>query len=368
MKIGFIYTKFLPLGSSASVHGYQVAKHLKEQGHELYTLGLGANELTTDFPKSISGILKFIRTIDVVYIRINPWLYNDWFSLLKLISFGKIKVIWELNAPVEEVLASYQGSELPRKVKAWIRKQNKKRRFFARFCDGAVSVSKIMDQYASEELEIRQHCAVSNGSDTELFSSASSQSDHILHDTLKDKFVVIWAGNALVPWQGIGMIRQLATEFSSQEDVVFVTVSNQAVYVDSVAENIICLSEVKYTQLPELLSLADVALCVYENYNWSPYGFYGSPLKLYDYMSMGLPVIASSMGQITDVVIDGENGFLTDNDLSEMGKVIQSLKDNALDGKKVGEAARQTVIDKHQWAAKVKTISDFINTCAKGNK
>jgi glycosyltransferase involved in cell wall biosynthesis len=38
--------------------------------------------------------------------------------------------------------------------------------------------------------------------------------------------------------------------------------------------------------------------------------FYFSPLKLFEYLAMGKPVVASDVGQISEVIRDGDNGVL----------------------------------------------------------
>ena len=54
------------------------------------------------------------------------------------------------------------------------------------------------------------------------------------------------------------------------------------------------------------------------------------PIKIYEYMSMGLPTVASAVGEVSDLIKDGVNGFLVkpedENDLEKtLGYIIQNL-------------------------------------------
>src|SRR5688572_17486018 len=58
--------------------------------------------------------------------------------------------------------------------------------------------------------------------------------------------------------------------------------------------------------VPELLASMDVAVAPYPLLS----NFYFSPLKLYEYMAAGLPIVASRIGQVEEVIQHGETGML----------------------------------------------------------
>lgn len=366
MKVGVIYTKFYPLGSSASAHGYYLFSNLKNMGHELHTLGMGPNEITTDHPKSIKGLWQFFRSIEVIYIRINPWLWNDWFSLLKLLSFGRIRVIWEVNAPVEEVLGGW-GENAPAGVLKWIRRQNFKRKLLSRFCDGTISVSTALQQYCEKQLLAGKNTTIPNGSAYRFFkrSPLAGLKSYPLQEICKDKFVVVWAGNNAFAWQGTNIMMDVAARMAEEDkDVVFITFSNLSVYNDRVLPNVYSFGEVRSNLLPGFLSFAHVGLCLYKDYSWSPIGFYNSPLKLYDYLSMELIVIGTKMGQIADVLEDGRTGFFTSNDVDDVISKIRHARDAYPSLEPMRAAARQLVVEKYNWENVAGETGKFIEACA----
>lgn len=78
--------------------------------------------------------------------------------------------------------------------------------------------------------------------------------------------------------------------------------------------------------------------------------FFGSPTKLFEYLSMSKPVIASRLGQIADVIHDGENGLLIEpGDASALAGAIERLaRDESFRGR-LGTAGRQTVVERYTW-------------------
>ncbi|MFZ5552663.1 MAG: glycosyltransferase family 4 protein [Bacteroidota bacterium] len=69
-------------------------------------------------------------------------------------------------------------------------------------------------------------------------------------------------------------------------------------------------------------------------------------LKGLQYMAMGIPTIMSPVGVNTDIITDGENGFLASGD-EEWQKKLKQLIDSTELRVKMGEKARQTVIEKY---------------------
>jgi glycosyltransferase involved in cell wall biosynthesis len=54
--------------------------------------------------------------------------------------------------------------------------------------------------------------------------------------------------------------------------------------------------------------------------------FYFSPLKIYEYMAAGLPVIASDIGQISELIEDKVNGLLVPpDDLNALTGCLEEL-------------------------------------------
>jgi glycosyltransferase involved in cell wall biosynthesis len=63
-------------------------------------------------------------------------------------------------------------------------------------------------------------------------------------------------------------------------------------------------------------------------------------------MSAGVPVIASKVGGLPEVIHQGENGILVDNQPDAIAAAIRQVLDNLTMAKIIGTAGRQTIIGK----------------------
>jgi glycosyltransferase involved in cell wall biosynthesis len=104
---------------------------------------------------------------------------------------------------------------------------------------------------------------------------------------------------------------------------------------------------VAHAEVPRLLAAADIAVVPYppmETDLWL------SPLKLFEYMASGKAVIASAVGQLTDVVHDGRNGLLVPpGDVPAMTAALLRLVGDPALRSQLGQQARQDAVQKHSW-------------------
>jgi len=78
--------------------------------------------------------------------------------------------------------------------------------------------------------------------------------------------------------------------------------------------------------------------------------FFGSPTKLFEYLSMEKPVVASRLGQIAEVIRDGENGLLVEPcDTRALARAIERLALDESLRARLGAAGRQTVLQQYTW-------------------
>ena len=112
--------------------------------------------------------------------------------------------------------------------------------------------------------------------------------------------------------------------------------------------NILYLGRVPYDAMPIYMASADVGLCVYNKIEFYP-KFYFSPLKLYDYMASGLPIIGSDAGQIRFILEENKNGLLTDSSIDDIAEKIIYLKNNKAVASEMGMRSREAVDKKYNW-------------------
>lgn len=101
-------------------------------------------------------------------------------------------------------------------------------------------------------------------------------------------------------------------------------------------------------EVPGLLSEMDVAVAPYPE----KADFYFSPLKVYEYMAAGLPVVASRIGQLDDLIEHGINGLLVPpGDPYALAEALDSLRRDLELRERLGRTARRDVLRDHTWDA-----------------
>ena len=107
------------------------------------------------------------------------------------------------------------------------------------------------------------------------------------------------------------------------------------------ADSVIFVGDVKNPYIP-------LALCdIYTHISLGE----GLPVALLEAMSMGKPIIATSVGGIPEAIEDGQNGILTPPDVDKIAEKIIYLIENPGEAEKLGRRARQTLEERFTWRA-----------------
>jgi glycosyltransferase involved in cell wall biosynthesis len=78
--------------------------------------------------------------------------------------------------------------------------------------------------------------------------------------------------------------------------------------------------------------------------------FFFSPMKLFESMAAGRPTVAAELGQITEVVRDGQTGLLyPPGDQQRLAQAINRLLGDTRLASRIGAAAREYVLQHHTW-------------------
>ncbi len=112
LKIWFFYVPYYPLSTGRSVHGFKLVQGLKKRGHQILSCLGDGNPDCINFERTKWGAIKLARESDVLYIRIAGRPVHSFLeksTLLKLVRPFSLPVVWEVNAPVEELKGSFQA-------------------------------------------------------------------------------------------------------------------------------------------------------------------------------------------------------------------------------------------------------------------
>jgi glycosyltransferase involved in cell wall biosynthesis len=107
------------------------------------------------------------------------------------------------------------------------------------------------------------------------------------------------------------------------------------------------------TAVPALLAAMDVAVAPYPQL----VNFYFSPLKVYEYMAAGVPVVASRIGQLAGLIESGKDGLLCPpGDAPALAAALEQLWREPQLRARLGQAARAKVLRDHTWAAVARRV------------
>lgn len=121
---------------------------------------------------------------------------------------------------------------------------------------------------------------------------------------------------------------------------------------------------VPHDQLPQCLAAADIGVAPFDPAKHKPLalGFYWSPLKIFEYMSAGLPVVAPRLPRIARLVEDGDEGLLYDSDDPRtLDAALVRLTDASLRAR-LGANARARAVADYSWRAHCAALDRRLRT------
>jgi len=343
-KLNIAYLTNMP--TSLSMHGgfvhvTQVASRLLGRGHKLHTNLLSESDMFVKLTEE--ELFERGNEIDAFYIRLHGESSNDRLTFLRCANFDA-PCIWEINAPLEELSTRGIAEEQ-------IRADIANRKQLASMVDAAVCVSAEMEEYARNELGIEKTFVVPNGSDVDMFSP--EKKDPAFH---KDRFKVLWAGSQEFAWQGFRIVQEFAQRIKEIDKDILVIVTAEG----RSTENMVCLGRVPYAEMPKYMASADAGLCIYERIDFFK-TFFFSPLKLYDYMASGIPVVGSDVGQIKVVLEEHGNGLLTNSSIEDLIEKILYLKNNKEHSTEMGRRGRAAALTFYNWDRVTSQTDDILH-------
>jgi glycosyltransferase involved in cell wall biosynthesis len=125
-------------------------------------------------------------------------------------------------------------------------------------------------------------------------------------------------------------------------------------------ETVLYAGQVPPNEVPGYLRAFDVCAMPFP---WTEhFAYYASPMKLFEYMASGSPVVASDLPSTAEVIHDGENGLLyPPGDEAALAAALRTLRDDPATGARLAGQAARDVLD-YTWEARARRILGMINS------
>ena len=117
-----------------------------------------------------------------------------------------------------------------------------------------------------------------------------------------------------------------------------------------------------HEDVPAILAAAHIGVAPFDvaAHPSLAYEFHWSPLKIFEYMASGLPVIAPRIARLADIVSDGTEGLLYDAANPEgLADALESLASPAV-RQPLGAAARARAVTEFSWSSHCRRIDGAI--------
>jgi len=219
-------------------------------------------------------------------------------------------------------------------------------------------VSRELDhQLGSLGIDARRRLVLPNGVDVGAFSPGLPDGALVESLGLRGRFVVGWIGS-FRPFHGLGLARSIADGLAERvPDAVLCLLGSGPGWESLRSElgdrpNVRVLPAVPHPEVPHWIRTFDACVLLASNG-----GFHYSPLKLFEYMACGRPVIASAAGDVPSWISDGRDAVLVES--GDPRAVVRAIEMVARDDslrRQLGRSARMTAERIHSWEARAATL------------
>jgi glycosyltransferase involved in cell wall biosynthesis len=263
-----------------------------------------------------------------------------------------VRRVLELNAPLAEEHARRWARD--RGTSSELARRAERSTLLA--ADAVLTVSgPLRDHVVALGVSPERVHVLPNGVDTARFGSGPPESAIRTHWGLGAGPILGFVGS-LRSWQGTENLPVLLQELAPRHPGVQLVIAGDGPLRHELErefdrrglrESVVFTGWLPHEQVPGLIRHFDVALAPYSE---KEHLWYASPMKLFEYMACGKPVVAAALGQIEEVVRDGETGVLySHGDPDGLAKACERLLSDPELRERLGRAAAEQLDGRYSW-------------------
>ncbi len=231
-----------------------------------------------------------------------------------------------------------------------------------RYADYLFSVSSPIKDHIDRICEVRKATVIPNGVDVSKFDPTRFDRDAVRRELgLCGKRVIGYVGSYKV-WHGLDTTLDVIETLTRKDARYHLLLIGQGECYEEVrrevnrrglAQAVTQIATVEHGDIPRHLAAFDYALMTYPQTD----DFYFSPLKMFEYLAMGIPVVTTRVGQIGEILTHDETGILVDPPMAEnFVEAIERAEKNLDQVRAVGANARRLAVEQYSWQANAEKV------------
>jgi len=368
----------IPDAKGASLHLQGIVSALVEIGHDIRLVGVaghggpppGIESLLIRHPGWSKGIRRELRKLSTVerlvekarepLERFAPNVVYERLALFgtagrRLARATGAAHVVEVNALLAEEEAQWRGLKLAGLAR-------RRERAVLMGADLRVAVSDEVAAAIEDVAPGKPTAVVPNGVDGQLFARLPGRTEgRSLLRLPTDRSVIGFAGSLRL-WHGL----EVAIEALADLPATVLAVAGEGEVRAGlekhardlgVADRVLWIGQLPHQLIPGFLTSLDVAVLPYPSLP----NFSFSPLKLYEYLAAGVPVVASNLGQIRAVLDGGRLGTLVlAGDPSALADGIRGVLANPRLAGTMAAQARGLALREHTWEQRARSLTGLL--------
>ncbi len=276
----------------------------------------------------------------------------------------KVPAVLEVNSPAR----SYPGSWRDRlDILTLVRPVDRWRRQLLEWSDAVYTTSKDL---LPPEIQAKVHVVV-NGVDTQRFRPGSRKSSM---GPLRCVYV-----SSFRAWHGVEDLISAASICAARGvDLRIICVGHgpgwasayRATRRAGLEAMVKFLGEIAHSDVPEQLARADVGLAPFLPIGFSALklGWFWSPIKIFEYLAAGLPVVTSDVEELHELLPDAVASFYTAGEPRELADILEKLSFDRDKVRVMGEAARALAESRYTWDQQGISVEQLLEEVIKNRR
>jgi len=358
------------------VHVEELTNALKKLGHEIIMVGpkvveqkeFGSDggfvaKLKKNLPSALYEILEFCYSfiafakLAAATIRHKPDGFYERYNLFMpagiwIKKIFKLPMLLEVNAPLFDERTKYNGIKL-KKLAKW------SENYTWRNADYVLPVTRVLAEIIKKHANVPEERirVIPNGIDPEKFKNVPTTEDAKKRLGLDGKFILGFTG-FVREWHRLDLVVDVLADTRLEENMHFLIVGAGPVieFLEQRAIKLGVHQKMTVTGIINRDSIADY-IAAFDIALQPDVVDYASPLKLFEYLALGKPVIAPQKDNIREIIEHKVNGMLILFENVNLIQAITRIKNDTLFSASISQEAKHTItVKKLTWennAAKV---------------